>query len=189
MPLPRPLADALRAVRFRFNNRFRRRLAVLKCEAPPPTAAGGPRVAAHGPGDPLPAVLSNALADRFGADFPAVHAAEAADGATLWVAYLKNDAGGDEPAGFVRTRPGDRVSDWHEPLGPHDRLVYAMATHRPARGRGASTAALRAALASVPAGGAAWADTMVWNAPALAALRRAGFRVLYEADPLPEHPD
>ena len=64
-----------------------------------------------------------------------------------------------------------------------------MATHRRARGRGVGTAALRAALAAVPPGGAAWADTMVWNAPALAALRRAGFRALYEADPLPDHPD
>ena len=30
---------------------------------------------------------------------------------------------------------------------------------------------------------------MVWNAPALAVLRKVGFRVLYEADPLPDHPD
>ena len=184
MPPPRPLADLLWAVRFRFYNRFRRRLTVLKCEPVRGPSASPVAVEKYGPTDDLPDALNAALAARFGPDFPAVHAAERADGATLWVGLLNG-----EPAGFARARPGDRVRNWHEPLGPDDRLVYAMATHRRARGRGVSAAVLRTAVAAVPAGGAAWADTMVWNAPALAALRRAGFRDLYEADPLPDHPD
>ena len=186
MPLPRPLADAVWAVRFRFCNRFRRRLAVLRCDRPA-DAGGGDRnieVRRFGPGDALPGDFSAALAAAFGREFHAVHAAEADGGSTLWVGLL--DGG---PAGFARTKPGDRVTDWHERLAPDDRLIYAMATRRAARGRGVGTAALRAALGSVPAGGAAWADTMIWNAPALAALRKAGFRPIYEADPLPDHPD
>ena len=201
MSSPRALADALWAVRFRWNNRFRRRLTVLKCEpnrAPGDAAADGGRVAvtAYGPGESPPPALLGALADRFGADFPTIHEAERAGGATLWVGSLDKTATGAEPGpadyepvGFARTRPGDRVRDWHEPLCPEDRLVYAMATHRPARGNGVSTAVLRAALRGVPADGAAWADTMIWNAPALAVLRRVGFVDLYEADPLPDHPD
>ncbi|MFH5805009.1 GNAT family N-acetyltransferase [Alienimonas sp. DA493] len=186
MPLPRPLADALWAVQFRLNNRFRRRLTVLKCEATgaAASAAAGVTVVGYGPGEALPDELAAALSDRFGADFPAVQRAEAAEGATLWVGSLDG-----EPRGFARTRPGDRAPGWHEALGPDDRLVYAMATQRAARGRGVSTAVLRAALAAVPPGGAAWADTMVWNAPALTVLRRVGFVDLYEADPLPDHPD
>ena len=203
MPLPRPLSAALWAVRFRFNNRFRRRLTVLKCDpaagptngvangrtngrarANGVTPAGGVAVTKYGPADAVPAAALAALTDRFGPDFPAVQRAEAADGATLWVG-----AAGGEPVGFARTRPGDRAPGWHEPLRADDRLVYAMATHRAARGRGVSAAVLRAALADVPAGGAAWADTMVWNAPALAVLRKVGFADLYEADPLPDHPD
>ena len=195
MHLPRALADALWAVRFRWNNRFRRRLTVLKCElnrAAGDAAADGGRVAvtAYGPDDTPPPALLGALADRFGADFPAIHEAERAGGATLWVGSLSGtESNPANPVGFARTRPGDRVRDWHEPLGPADRLVYAMATHRPARGNGVSTAVLRAALRAVPADGAAWADTMTWNAPALAVLRRVGFADLYEADPLPDHPD
>lgn len=194
MSFPFPTVGLLRdvawAVRFRVNNRFRRRLTVLRCDGLTPAASRGERieVARYGPGDALPAAVSEALAARFGDDFPAVQAAEAADGATLWVGSL-DDGDGPEPAGFARTRPGDRVSGWHEPLGPADRLAYAMATHRAARGRGVSTAVLRAAVAAVPAGGAAWADTMVWNAPALAVLRRVGFVDLREAAPLPDHPD
>ncbi len=189
MPLPRPLADVWWAVRFCLYNRFRRRLTVLKCDAVGGEAPGGAvGVVGYGPRDALPAEVSDALAERFGADFPAVQQAEAADGATLWVGSLIGPEG-DTPVGFARTRPGDGVSGWHEPLGADDRLVYAMATHRSARGRGISTATLRAALADVPAGGVAWADTMVWNAPALAVLRRVGFSSVYEADPLPDHPD
>ncbi|NNJ26836.1 GNAT family N-acetyltransferase [Alienimonas chondri] len=193
MPLPRSLADLLWAVRFRVYNRFRRRLTVLKCEAPAGATSEAPgdgspsspiAVIGYGPGDELPAGLLDRLAERFGADFPAVHHAEAADGATLWVGSIDG-----EPLGFARTRPGDRVSGWHEPLGANDRLVYAMATQRAARGQGLSTATLRAALAAVPADGSAWADTMIWNAPALTVLRRVGFVDLYEADPLPDHPD
>ena len=188
-----PLADAAWAVRVRFNNRFRRRLVVLTCDsgtcdrpagAPAGRAAAAVTVRPHGPGEDRPAGLLDALAARFGADFPAVDAAERAGGGTLWVGALAG-----EPVAFVRTKPGDRVAGWHEPLRPDDRLVYAMATCRRARGRGAGTAVLRAALAAVPPAGAAWADTMTWNAPALAALRNAGFRALYEADPLPDHPD
>jgi len=186
MPLPRSLADVLWAVRFRFNNQFRRRLTVLKCEPPgeAPAATPGVSVVGYGPDDAAPADVLGALAVRFGDDFAAVQQAEAADGATLWVGSIDG-----EPQGFARTRPGDRVSGWHEPLGPADRLIYAMATRRASRGRGVSTAVLRTALAAVPAAGAAWADTMVWNAPALAVLRRVGFVDLYEADPLPDHPD
>ena len=185
MPLPRPLADALRAVRFRLYNRFRRRLAVLTCDRP--TGGGtnrGVEVRRFGPGDELPNELKTALAAAFGADFPAVHAAEAAGASTLYVGLT-----GGAPAGFARAKPGDRVEHWHRELPPGDRLVYAMATRRAARGRGLSTAVLRAILDDLPPGAAAWADTMVWNAPALAALRKAGFRVLHEADPLPDHPD
>ncbi|QDT15146.1 GNAT family N-acetyltransferase [Alienimonas californiensis] len=194
MPLPRPLADVLWAVQFRFNNRFRRRLTVLKCDTTgraagaPDAVAGGVTVVGYGPDEALPADVTSGLAGRFGMDFPAVQRAEAAEGATLWVGSIPGEHGG-EPLGFARTRPGDRAPGWHEALGPDDRLVYAMATHRAARGRGISTAILRAALAAAPPGGAAWADTMVWNAPALAVLRRVGFVDLYEADPLPDHPD
>ena len=196
VPISRPLADVLRELRcvaaFRFNNRFRRRLAVLKRDpaaAPPPEARPGVAVRAFGPGGDLPPDVETGLADRFGGDFPAVHAAERAGGSTLYVGFLDDEDGPGAPAGFVRTKPGGRVSAWHEALGPDDRLVYALATHRPCRGRGVSTAVVRAALADVPAGGAAWADTMVWNGAALAVLRKAGFRTLYEAPPLPDHPD
>ena len=187
MPPPRPLADALWAVRFRLYNRFRRRLAVLKCRRPAGGGGGdgrGVEVRRFGPGDELPDELETAFAAAFGADFPAVHAAEAAGGSVLYVGLL-----GDDPAGFARAKPGDHVTNWHETLPAGDRLMYALATRRSARGRGVSSAVLRAALEDVPPGAAAWADTMAWNAPALAVLRKVGFRVLYEADPLPDHPD
>ena len=187
MPLPRPLADAAWAVRFRFYNRFRRRLVVLKCDGPAGGGGGtrgGVEVRRFGPGDELPGELAAALAAAFGANFPAVHAAEAAGGSTLYLGLT-----GGEPAGFARAKPGGRVERWHEELPPDDRLIYAMATRRPARGRGVSAAVLRAALSDRPPGAAAWADTMVWNAPALAVLHKVGFRDLYEADPLPDHPD
>ena len=212
----RLLRDAAWAVRFRVLNRVRRRLAVLRCDAPAGAPAGGDvrgvAVARFGPGEPLPGALEDAMAAAFGDGFRADQAAEAAAGATIQIGFLTGPGGGpsgggpsgggpsgggpsggeprvDGPAGFVRTRPGSAVMNWHEELPAADRLVYAMATRRAARGRGVGTALLHAALADLPPGAAAWADTMVWNAPALAALRRAGFRVRYEADPLPDHPD
>ena len=184
MSRPGPLAELLWAVRFRFNNRFRRRLAVLKCDVPVSGPDRGVTVRRFGPGEDLPDELRAGLAGLFGADFPAVHAAERAGGSVLYVGLLEN-----EPAGFVRAKPGGRVAGWHEDLGPDDRLIYAMGTARAARGRGVAAAVLRAALADLPAGAAAWADTMTWNAPCLTVLGRAGFRTLYEADPLPAHPD
>ncbi|MEM9702350.1 MAG: hypothetical protein AAF907_07890, partial [Planctomycetota bacterium] len=140
MSLSGLLEDVFCAVRFRWNNRFRRRLAVLKCEAVGglPERPDGVTVVRYGPNDELPADLTDALAERFGSDFPAVQRAEAAEGATLWLGLMTGDAGAAEPAGFARTRPGDRVEGWHEPLGPNDRLVYAMATARRCRGRGVS---------------------------------------------------
>ena len=186
-PGPSPLYRAAWAVKSRLHNRFRRRLLVLKCERPADSGEGpaaAVSVVAYGPGDERPAPLTDALARNFGAGFAKIDAAARAEGATLWVAV-----DGEEPVAFVRSRPGDAVANWHEGLGPSDRLVYAMATHRRARCRGIGTTLLRAAVGEVPEGGAAWADTMRWNGPALTALRKAGFRPLYEAPPLPDHPD
>lgn len=184
---PSLLADVAWAVRAQIYSRFRRRLFILKCERPAYATAepgDGITVARYGPGDERPAALSDTLAAKFGRGFPAADATERAEGSTLWVGSL-----GGEAVAFVRSRPGNQLKNWHERLGPDDRLVYAMATHRTARGRGVSTALLRAAVSVLPEGGTAWSDTMKWNAPALAALRNAGFRPLYEADSLPDHPD
>ena len=191
-PPARLLRTLGRAVRNRVNNRFRRRLAVLRRPAgggvgDRPAGTNGVAVRRFGPADPLPAALRAGLTAAFGAGFARTHADEAAAGATLWVAVLGADA--DVPVGFARTRGGEAVHGWHEPLPPRDRLVYALATARRHRGRGVCGALLTASLTEVPAGGHAWADTMVWNAPALHALRRAGFEVVREAPPLADHPD
>ena len=193
---PALLRDLAWAVRSRVNNRFRRRLAVLR--RPPGVRPGrrrspGLTVRRYGPADPLPPALLDRLCALFGANFARAQSDEAAAGATLWVAVLVPPATGEpdagEPAGFARTRGGEAVRGWHVPLGPDDRLVYALATARRHRGRGVCAAVLAAALADGPPAGAAWADTMVWNAPALGVLRRAGFETVREADPLADHPD
>ncbi|GAB4154763.1 MAG: hypothetical protein Tsb009_31480 [Planctomycetaceae bacterium] len=135
--------------------------------------------------DELPTELHERLVSSDLPDFSSRMQEEFSEGGVLWVALSD-----DQPAGYQWSRTGQFVENWHCELNASDVLIYSTVTFHEFRGRGIAAAIMaKICREEVGTGGAAYADCMVWNRPAVRFIQKAGFTKIAERKPLADHPD
>ena len=126
-----------------------------------------------------------ALIAEDGMGLPERLRAEFAAEGTLWVATL-----GGRPAGYVWSRPGDRVPRWNFPLEAESRLLFSCVTLTQYRNRGVATTLLRTLCRqAVPTSGRAVGECRIWNAPSMQVFAKADFRRLSDRRPHADYVD
>lgn len=92
--------------------------------------------------------------------------------AVLWLARLDG-----RPAAAMLSRRGEHYRRWLVPIGSADLVLYKARTLPSLRGRGVYPALMREIVArELPAGGRAFVDCKVHNAPSIRGIEKAGFR-------------
>jgi len=170
-----------------FNRIFRARLCVWQWKQGDPLreGTGDMMIERLASADALCGDELNELVAGDGPGFVSRMQEEFSEGGILWFAKVDGRV-----AGYQWSRKGNFVENWHFDLSERDVLIYSTVTFHEFRGRGVAVAVIaRICREEVPENGCAWADCMVWNAPAVRFIEKTGFNKVTERKPLADHPD